>query len=543
MAIISLIYLISNILSQYISMTGESLYSFDYLHLLIWTVKDWIEYPHLFLQSQACNECPGFGMYNRWTMFWFYLILTPGQFLKLNPLIWYFIVGFLLQFVGIHLLSRQLLVKLSRKVIFFVTLLYVTIPIRYEQFLNQWEYSFVHGFLLMYSSILLKIFHRRSIERIDIYIGICSLSGLIIFGIGHLPITIYLTIIFFIVSNLRHMSRSFLFFSGIKYAQISLSALLINIPIALSVLLNQSTIRTYSNYYVGMGIDEVLSLGFIRYREYIDAMNQIPYSILIPALGLLATLMILFGGFNRNKFIMFSLLLLIFGITSLGYPLPFFQKYLPFFETMRASYRFFIFVQITLLIAFLSALHNIQFSKNGSKKYIITMIFILIANLNLLFIIKNINLPNIIRLPSEYQKVYDEMHDSPHGRYVYFPITLNDYHGFNQDFSWTNQSPSVFFWWQNPFYSWLPSRNIHHPIPSMMNASLFSETKRLMSLNDQEGLLQLLKQAQINYIIIDKYYYWSREIPAFELDEFTEKKELKLMNDYGKIEIYSILYL
>jgi len=77
----------------------------------------------------------------------------------------------------------------------------------------------------------------------------------------------------------------------------------------------------------------------------------------------------------------------------------------------------------------------------------------------------------------------------------------------------------------------------------MMNASLFSETKRLMSLNDQEGLLQLLKQAQINYIIIDKYYYWSREIPAFELDEFTEKKELKLMNDYGKIEIYSILYL
>ena len=97
-----------------------------------------------------------------------------------------------------------------------------------------------------------------------------------------------------------------------------------------------------------------------------------------------------------------------------------------------------------------------------------------------------------------------------------------------------------YFWWNNPFESWYPMRNVHHPTKHMTAGELNQKVFNLYKENKQDDVIKLLKYAGVQYIIFDKYYYWSREMPDFNYKQFLKRKDLKLEKDFGEIEVYKI---
>jgi len=171
------------------------------------------------------------------------------------------------------------------------------------------------------------------------------------------------------------------------------------------------------------------------------------------------------------------------------------------------------------------------------KRLIFILIFSSMLLINAIYLYNNLNIFNLTKVPKEYNEVRDSM--SSNERYIYLPTKLNTFHQIPTDFKFGKNS-SIYYWYQNPLELWYPARNLHHPTLNMTAAELNEAAYDAYQENKQNELISLLKRAGVEKIIIDKYYYWSREAPKFDISLFLSKQDLKLERDFGQIEIYSI---
>jgi len=247
----------------------------------------------------------------------------------------------------------------------------------------------------------------------------------------------------------------------------------------------------------------------------------------------------LLGVKKTTKKLLFSLMTigLIMGFLGEKPIYHFIFNFVPLFKTFRSAYRFVIFEQIALIVTLAILASSIY--KDKYHKVIINYFLLILLITNFCYIFQTRNVLNNTKLPKEYGYVFENIKKNQSTRYLYLPSMLALHHHISFDYSYGNTS-GLFFWWQNPFESWYPSRNVHHPTLNMTAAELNEAAYDAYQENKQNELISLLKRAGVEKIIIDKYYYWSREAPKFDISLFLSKQDLKLERDFGQIEIYSI---
>lgn len=509
-------------------MNGENQYTFSYFGHIKWILSDWIDNPTLLLQSHKCIDCQYFGMYSRWVMLWLYLILLPGQLLIINPFVWYLFISFASQYVAIKYFLESLFPRSQINNSFLIALsaFFTTIPYKWVQIGTQWEYPFIYFMFFVMGGTYMRLLRNEKLTRPHLLLT--SLAALLIFnvGINHLPIVFYTLILLSTIAFITSHTKTFLLKT---LGAIYVPSLILNLPMIISIITN-SDITEFSNFY-SHNWHVLLSFG------YLASIHSSKYIAAVALLGS-TTIVISYLALKKREFIVFASLLIFglsLGILGKGFIFQLIFDNVPLFRTLRSAYRFIIFEHIFLIIL-IGYLY--VHTKKSRFSQALKHIFIVMCALNLLFISVNDKTINFTRIPDAYEDVY-KLISKDERRYFYLPSGLNVHHSISVDYTFGN-SAANFYWWQNPYESWYPSRNIHHPTHNITDADLDKKIFELYSKNSQNDLIKVLKNAGVDYIIFDGYYRWSREVPEFNVNTFLKRDELQMTNKLGEIKIYSV---
>ncbi len=513
---------------NYVPIYGENQYTFSYLGHIGWIITDWIEKPSLLFQSHNCIDCQYFGMYSRWVMLWLYIILLPGQLLMINPFIWYVFISFVFQYVAIKYFLESLFPKshFGTNFMLILSAFFTTIPYKWVQIGIQWEYPFVYFMFFTIVGTYFRLIRNEKLTRHHILLSIASALLIFNISINHLPIVLYTLLTLTLVSFFSSRDK----ISLVKIlCIICIPSLALNVPILISLLSNPDVTQFESFHSNGWPV--LLSLGYLSGKH---SNNFIALSTLIG----LSTIFFSILSLKKKSSIIFLLLTIIGLFLGILGKEPIYQiifDNFPLFHTLRSAYRFVIFEHMFLVVLIGYLYIYTRTTKNYKWfKYLFTTVLML----NVLFISQDLRVINFTKIPEAYEDTYTFIKEDNH-RYIYFPSQLNVSHTISTDYSYGNV-PSEFYWWQNPFESWYPSRNVHHPTLNMSDSELDRKISDLAHQNKQEMMVETLKHAGIDYIIFDDYYYWAREVPEFDISAFFTRDELRLMRKFGAIEIYSV---
>jgi hypothetical protein len=542
---ILILFLLGKILSLYIDtdsiiLSGEYIYSLDYLsHLksllrnIQWANPDYI---------LSCKDCGLFYHYSWWYSVVIFSIASIGEILNYNPFVFYLVISLSVQFIGIYLLRELFFKKVPSISVILSFLVFSLSPYKITLFSSGSWYGFNHGILTIVLVVACWVFYRLStlkafqVALLGIFLGVLG-SFFTSISINYLPIAIYSIIViatFYLKSILKYFHKAV-----ILTISSFLSFCISSLPF-IYALFSRPSVPSQYMYTNSVNNESLVEAVFVR---AIGIIGNNTYSLSMVTLGIIIIVFIIISRrSNLNKIYFLGLysfiVYLLMGSKATYFNLAGWMfDNIPLMSTIRSTHRFYYFLLLLLSVGIFLVYERILLIKS---KIISAFFLIVLSLLIVITSIVNINYLtqtiNINKLPNEYFQVAQYFENIP-GKKIYFPSYMPTGESMSGNYYWFSDkitSPTLYI---NPFNSLLLLPDLitfdGYPFVSLQ----LRELRSLVGLdNSPEKIVEAMERRNIEYVIIDNNFMWSKYYPDADLELI--KNLLTFEWSYGDIEIY-----
>lgn len=506
-----------------IFLSGEYLFSFDYVGHAKNIYQEFFLQKNLLFNSAQCPDCPAFFHVSLWHSFIVQFYLSLGQILGLNPLIYDLLATILSQLLSLYFFTKLLLGKIHKFPFIIASLVFIFFPNKIYLLPSATKDGLIHALLL--SSLSIYLYLLKNLEnfslKLSLFLGLLS-SVFLNLAISHFPLWFYglstITIL-----HLRHV------FKNVKHFIISSA-----IVVAIVLITNQPLVISYFRSGQAHHLTDFYPLSLsdsLTAAAFLSGAGTISTTLFF---ALVLVLLLIARSTHKFKFLLtatYSLTAII--LSGLGYSFAF--NHLPFLVHLRSLYRL-TFFQLVVVFVFIYLGTSQLLTKSKIKALTLCafLLYYLASGIQ-----ANTSLFHTSQVPVEYFQAAAYLKSIPSSK-IYFPAYWSTtYPNMTGNYSWLSdplvRNPTLY---TNPFTSFfsLPALVQLESIPS---SPLISQTRSLIDYSHSpQDIISALEYLGIRYLILDTNYFWSKNFPQFDVDKLSSL--LTPQRQFGHISVYTL---
>jgi hypothetical protein len=509
---------------------GEYIFSFDYFTHILNIITEYKQYG-LGIDNISCDNCPDFYHYSRWYSLFKIGYVGIGQLIYLHPFIFLIYSSIILQIISLYIFTRVFLKKYRFIPFITAAFFFIANPYKFSLYIETHD-----GTLYAATILLITIVHysltnlnKLTLKQTLVYALFTGLllSSFFNLAIAFLPIITYALVILFITNlkRIRHNINKFI----VYISPIGILVVLVNIPLFHSLLVFGNT-KHYSGY-ISYSLRDSLLLGM-------DQAITNPFVVVIATLAIILSFGYSYLSKRHKLHLIFTYFLI--GILLMGEnsPINIYEiifKNFPLMDSLRSTYRLYVFQMIIVYVFMYTALIN----SSHYKRIISLTIYFLIVIVPLLHIYDNKNYFYYGVLPPEYFEAQQYLNKIDEKK-LYFPLNQQGIQNISNRFYWSmpNYNQTIVIY-KNPFTSVIPVKNIlqfeKYPL---LSKDLLEIRSGFGADTPLEDTINLLARQNIKYIIYDNNYKWETSAENIPLDKLLALTHLK--KRFGSIYILEV---
>ena len=526
--------------SNRIFLSGEFMFSFDYLGHVSNLITNYITTPGGYLYQTFCQDCPAFYHFSSWFALWVTLLMGLGQLLGYNPFVFRLLLVVLSQLAALYLFVRLNFKNFNPFVFVIASQVFIFIPHKIYLMPNGAIDGLNHALMIAAIAIFSHVFkHIPSISsKTAVTYGLCLgliLSPFLNLAVSHLPLIVYSLIVVgvfrlpLLIHYRTHEQLKVLYSLCCTVFVIAV----VNAPFILSQLLH-GNVRTLTDFYP-LTLADSLTAGATMAGANITL--SILFFISVVVLLLIAQI-----SFSRKLLLVVGYLSIAFVL--IGAPLGKFSLYgfafdhLPLMNHMRGVYKLLFFQHLLLFTTIFLGLDSILQSRTKRIRSLVILISIILLINSVAYIQANSNLFHSALVSEDYFQAAAYLDSKPESK-IYFPAYWSSkYPNMSGNYTWLSEparSPTLY---TNPFTSLFLAPNLINF--EQVNLSLYRQ--ELRSLIDYSrspmSIVRALEYTGVKYLILDDNYFWQKNFPDFEHDSLSPY--LRLDKKFGQIAIFQL---
>jgi len=520
-------------------LTGEFLFSFDYLGHVKNILQNYLFSRENFFKQSQCSGCPSFYHVSSWYMLWVFSFLSIGQIVRIAPFLFYLLVNIVVQLFFLYLFVKLIIGKFKVWPFLIASAFFIFAPHKVYLIPSATLDGVIYGLMVGAITLLVFIFNHLSnfktkqIILYSIFLGLI-LSFFLNIAISHLPIifyTVFTISLLYTFKIIRSKNLSKMIF---VFAPVLIVVIILNLPIVLSQLLTGDkyllTDFNVLSWFDGLTAGSILAkanpiLTGLFFLITIGLLSVSKISLYKKCGILLAYFLLAFlltGGRIGN----FSLYQYVFS-------------YFPLMGYMRSLYRFIFFEILIIFIILYLGLKQLFEVRKG-----IIQSIGLIISLFLVFFLGQSALSQADRfssglLPEDYFRAARYL-NSKSEKKIYFPTYgPSGNETMSGNYIWFRNKKSSPTLYSNPFTSLFAVSDLVYTEGYQLDSPWEGQLRALINYqNSPEEIRSYLSNLRIKYLVLDKNYLWNKNFPDFDLSKFTQT--LVLDKEFGNISIYQI---